>query len=71
MLRNCWGGWRVGGDVNVLCTCTHARCHAIAGVGGGMLTFLAVAYMVNATPLLGGAEFFARAQKLDSTRNPV
>ena len=49
MLRNCWCWWR---DVNVPCTCTHSQCDATAGVGGGMLTFVALAHMLNATQLL-------------------
>ena len=51
MLRNWWGG-----DVNVPCTCTHVRCYAIDGVGWGgvgMLTFLALAHMLDATQLMG------------------
>ena len=54
-------GWG-GGDVNVPCTCTHvgcyARCCTCTHVGcyarcwvgvGGMLTFLALAHMLDAT----------------------
>ena len=42
-------GWG-GGDVNVPCTCTHVGCHARCWVGvAGMLTFLALAHMLDAT----------------------
>ena len=42
-------GWG-GGDVNVPCTCTHVGCYARCWVGvGGMLTFLALAHMLDAT----------------------
>ena len=44
----CWVG--VGGDVNVPCTCTHVGCYARCWVGvGGMLTFLALAHMLDVT----------------------
>ena len=44
----CWVG--VGGDVNVPCTCTHVGCYARCWVGvEGMLTFLALAHMLDAT----------------------
>ena len=40
-------GW---GDVNVPCACTHVGCYARCWVGvGGMLTFLALAHMLDAT----------------------
>ena len=40
----------LGWDVNVPCTCTHVGCYAIDGVGwGGMLTFLALAHILDAT----------------------
>ena len=57
----CWGGdvnlpWsgthlvpRIG-DVNA--PCTHCRCYASPGVGVGMLTFLALAHMVDATQVM-------------------
>ena len=47
----CWVGvGGVGGDVNVPCTCTHVGCYARCWVGvGGMLTFLALAHMLDAT----------------------
>ena len=42
-------GWG-GGDVNVPCICTHVGCYARCWVGvGGMLTFLALAHMLDAT----------------------
>ena len=43
-----WGGW--GGDDDVPRTCTHGRCYASRGVGGGvgMMTFLGLARMVDA-----------------------
>ena len=42
-------GWG-GGDVNVHCTCEHVGCYARCWVGvGGMLTFLALAHMLDAT----------------------
>ena len=53
-LLTCWMlrkmlGWG-GGDVNVPCTCTHVGCYARCWVGvGGMLTFLALAHMLDAT----------------------
>ena len=52
-LHTCWMlckmlGWG-GGDVNVPCTCTHVGCYARCWVGvGGMLTFLALAHMLDA-----------------------
>ena len=40
-------GWG-GGDVNVPCTCTPVGCYARCWVGvGGMLTFLALAHMLD------------------------
>ena len=48
MLRKmlAWGG----GDGNVPCTCRHVGCYARCWVGvGGMLTFLALADMLDAT----------------------
>ena len=53
-LHTCWMlrkmlGWG-GGDVNVPCTCTHVGCYARCWVGVGvMLTFLALAHMLDAT----------------------
>ena len=42
-------GWG-GGDVNVPCACTHVGCCARCWVGvGAMLTFLALAHMLDAT----------------------
>ena len=42
-------GWG-GGDVNLPCICTHVGCYARCWVGvGGMLTFLALAHMLDAT----------------------
>ena len=52
MLRNCCVScW----DVNVPCTpctCAHAPCYATAAFLAGMLLFLALAHMLNATQLL-------------------
>ena len=49
MLRNCCVScW----DVTVPCTCTHAQCYATAAFLAGMLLFLALAHMLNATQLL-------------------
>ena len=51
-------GWW-GCDVKVPCTCTHCRCYATHGVGlwsSGrfvMLTFLALAHIVDATQRMG------------------
>ena len=54
----CFQPWRCrwGGDDNVPCTCTHAECYATGlGWGGGMITFLALAQMLDATqPVWGG-----------------
>ena len=42
-------GWG-GGAVNVPCTFTHVGCYARCWVGvGGLLTFLALAHMLDAT----------------------
>ena len=49
MLRNWWGGVGWGG-VNVPCTCTHVGCYAATQY---MLTFLALAHMLDATQLMG------------------
>ena len=52
MLRN-WSG--VGGDDNVPCNRTHVGCYATGlGWGGGMITFLALAHMLDATQLVWG-----------------
>ena len=49
MLPNsCVSRW----DVNVPCTCTHVQCYATPAFLAGMLTFLAIAHMFNATQLL-------------------
>ena len=44
-------GW-VGLDVNIPCTCTHVGCYATCL--GGMITFLALAHMLDATQLVRG-----------------
>ena len=46
-----WVGW---GDDNIPCTCTHVGCYATGQgwVGGGMITFLALAHMLDATQLV-------------------
>ena len=43
----------MGTDVNVPCTNTHAGCYEIDGVGGGTMTFLELAYVVDAAELMG------------------
>ena len=45
-------GWGGMGCVNIRCTWTHVWCYATVGVLAGMLTFLVLAHMVNATQLL-------------------
>ena len=56
------GGGGGGGDDNVRCTCTHGWCYVLNcscctctqggwGGGGGMITFVALAHMVDATSL--------------------
>ena len=54
MLRY-WSGVGGGGDDNIPCTCTHVGCYATGQgwVGGGMITFLALAHMLDATQLVG------------------
>ena len=45
-----------GGDDDVPRTCTHGRCYASDGVGWGgvgMMTFLGLARMVDATQVMG------------------
>ena len=67
-------GWG-GGDVNVPCTCTHVGCYARCWVGvGGMLTFLALAHMLDATQdagfgVGGMLTFLALAHMLDATQD--
>ena len=56
------GGW--GGDDDVPCICIHGRCYASHGVGGvgggvGMMTFLALAHMVDATQVMGWGQVFS------------
>ena len=48
-------GWGWGGDDDVRRTCTHGRCYASdgVGVGVGMMTFLGLAHMVDATQVMG------------------
>ena len=47
-----WSG--VGGDDNVPCTCTHVGCYA-GGLGRGwMITFLALAHMLEWSGVGGG-----------------
>ena len=65
------GGW--GGDDDVPCICIHGRCYASHGVGGvgggvGMMTFLALAHMVDATQVMGwgGVKFFQIERKITS-----
>ena len=51
------GGLGWGGDDNVPCTCTHVGCCA-GGLGWGgmitMITFLALAHMLDATQMVWG-----------------
>ena len=72
-LRN-WSGVG-GGDDNIPCTCTHVGCYATGQgwVGGGMVTFLALAHMLDATQLVRGGwggmiTFLALAHMLDATQ---
>ena len=46
----------MGGGDNIPCTCTHVGCYATGQgwVGGGMITFLALAHMLDATQLVRG-----------------
>ena len=72
-----WGG---GGDDNVPCTCTHVGCCTCPHVGcytnglgwGGMITFLALAHMLDATQVVWGGggmiTFLALAHMLDATQ---
>ena len=62
------GGW--GGDDNVPCTCTHVGCYATGQgwVGGGMITFLALAHMLDATQLVGDDHIPCFAHMLDATQ---
>ena len=46
-------GWVGGGD-HTPCTCTHVGCYATGqGWVGGMITFLALAHMLDAAQLVG------------------
>ena len=64
-----------GGDVNVPRTCAHVGCYARCWVWvGGMLTFLALAHMLDATQdagvWVGGMlTFLALAHMLDATQD--
>ena len=66
-----WGGV----DVNVPCTGRHVGCYARWWVGvGGMLTFLALAHMLDATQdawvgVGGMLTFLALAHMLDATQD--
>ena len=80
MLRNWSGVGGGGGDDNIPCTCTHVGCYATGQgwVGGGeMITFLALAHMLDATQLVRGGwggvgggmiTFLALAHMLDATQ---
>ena len=67
-------GWG-GGDVSVPCTCTHVGCYVRCWVGvGGMLTFLALAHMLDATQDAGLGRggmltFLALAHMLAATQD--
>ena len=65
-------GW---GDDNIPCACTHVGCYATGlwWVGGGVITFLALAHMLDATQLVCGGwggmiTFLALAHMLDATQ---
>ena len=63
-------GWG-GGDVNVPCTCTHVGCYARCWVGvGGMLTFLALAHMLDATQDAGLGQHATRVQVQGTLTSP-
>ena len=69
-------GW--GGDDDVPCTCTHVWCYALgmflSGWGGvGMMTFLGLAHMVDATQVMGWGgvgmmTFLGLAHMVDATQ---
>ena len=60
-------GWG-GGDVNVPCTCTHVGCYATCWVRvGGMLTFLALAHMLEKKDAADLLVKFKRALNADAT----
>ena len=60
-------GWG-GGDVNVPCTCTHVGCYARCWVGvGGMLTFFALAHMLEKKDAADSLLKFKRALNADAT----
>ena len=71
-----WSGVGGGGDGNIPCTCAHVGCYATGQgwVGGGMITFLALAHMLDATQLVRGGwgggmkTFLALAHMLDATQ---
>ena len=69
MLRT-WSG--AGGDDNVPCTCTHVGCYTNDLGWGGMITFLALAHMLDATQVVWGGggmiTFLALAHMLDATQ---
>ena len=72
-VRN-WSGVGGGGDDNIPCTCTHVGWYATGqGWVGGMITFLALAHMLDATQLVRGGwggmiTFLALAHMLDATQ---
>ena len=71
------GAGRGGWDANVPCTCTHVGCYMQwigRGEVGGMLTFLALAHMLDATQWIGRGgpggmlTFLALAHTVDATQ---
>ena len=56
------------GDDNVPCTCTHVGCYATGLGWGGMIAFLALAHMLDATQLVWQITFLALAHMLDATQ---
>ena len=64
-----WVGW---GHDNVACTCTHVECYATGPGWGGMITFLALVHMLNATQLVWGGggmiTFLALVHMLNATQ---
>ena len=59
---HCFRPWRCRwrGDDNVSCTCRHFGCFATGLGWGGMITFLAIANMLDATELVWGGGGWSR-----------
>ena len=64
-------GWDDNDD-NVPCTCPHVGCYTNGLGWGGMITFLALAHMLDATQVVWGGggmiTFLALAHMLDATQ---